>query len=213
MNTQNQANQANQTEMQQRFVNALEKIRAAILRGLKSFPRTKDRENAIAEATALCWHWFAALAAKGKAPETFPGTLGTYAARAVWSGRKLCGSDRPHEPLSIRTHFREDLSVVSLPDAALQNSASLAEALADNSRTSVPEQVCFRLDFPAWKRQQTARNQLIIDCFLAGERPGKVANQMKVSPSRISQIRDELAESWFAWSGADQAGDELASSE
>jgi hypothetical protein len=49
------------------------------------------KEEAIQEMTSLAWLWFLRLVEKGKDPTRFPTAIATFAARAVKSGRRLCG--------------------------------------------------------------------------------------------------------------------------
>jgi hypothetical protein len=49
------------------------------------------KEEALAEMVALCWVWFVRLARNGSDASAFPSALATFAARAVRSGRRLCG--------------------------------------------------------------------------------------------------------------------------
>ncbi len=57
-------------------------------------------EDAIAEMVALSWKWFVRLADRGKDPTQFPSSVATYAARAVRSGRRLCGQEKANDVLS-----------------------------------------------------------------------------------------------------------------
>src|SRR4051812_10304292 len=65
------------------------------------YVRCQDRrQNLIAEMVALAWAWFVRLAEKGKDGTQFPTALATFAARAVRSGRRLCGQERAKDVLS-----------------------------------------------------------------------------------------------------------------
>src|SRR5262249_50448364 len=69
---------------------------------------------------------------------------------------------------------------------------ALEERLRDNRQTPVPEQVCFRLDFPAWVGSRSERDRRIIDDLLQGERTLDVASRHGLSPGRVSQLRREF---------------------
>src|SRR5688572_22872606 len=60
------------------------------------------REDLVAEALALSWKWWVRLKRRGKTPEDFVSALATFAARAAWSGRRLCGQERAQDVLSAR---------------------------------------------------------------------------------------------------------------
>src|SRR5215471_13358720 len=58
------------------------------------------REDAIQEMIGLTWRWHLRLAEKGRDATCFPTALASYAARAVRSGRRLCGQEKANEVLS-----------------------------------------------------------------------------------------------------------------
>src|SRR5262245_12830323 len=58
------------------------------------------KDDCIAETLAIAWKWFIRLVEKGKDPMQFPSVLASYAARAVRSGRRLCGQLRAKDVLS-----------------------------------------------------------------------------------------------------------------
>ncbi len=64
---------------------------------------------------ALCWKWFLRLVEQVKDTADFPTTLAAYAARAVRSGRRLCGQEKSKDGLSPLAQQRRHFSVQSLP--------------------------------------------------------------------------------------------------
>jgi len=154
------------------------------------------KADAIAETVALAWKWFVRLARRGKDARRFPSVLASFAARAVRSGRRLCGQERSKDVLSPVAQQRHGFSVSKLPDFSTESSNPLAEALADNRRSPVPDQVQFRIDFPAWRRTQSRRDRRIIHAMTLGERTSDLAQQFRLSPARISQLRREFCADW-----------------
>src|SRR5262249_58041693 len=63
------------------------------------------------------------------------------------------------------------------------------ERLRDNTLTPVPDQVAFRIDFPAWLRTLTARERRLIRAMARNERTTDLSRQFQVAPGRISQLR------------------------
>src|SRR5262249_59964454 len=51
------------------------------------------RNDAVAEVVALAWKWYVRLVRRGQDPAAFASALATFAARAVRSGRRLCGRE------------------------------------------------------------------------------------------------------------------------
>jgi hypothetical protein len=58
------------------------------------------KEDFLAEMAALAWKWYVRLARRGKDVTRFPSALASYAARAVRSGRRLCGKEKAKDVLS-----------------------------------------------------------------------------------------------------------------
>jgi hypothetical protein len=162
-------------------------------RHLKSADR---KEEYVAEMVALAWKWHLRLAERGKDAAQFPTAIATFAARAVRSGRKLAGMDRAKDVLSPQARQRHGIAVAKLPDYSTLDGSTLDEALHDNTRSPVDEQVCFRLDFPAWRASRTDRDRRVLDDLMLGERTLDVAGKYGLSPGRISQLRRELHDDW-----------------
>jgi hypothetical protein len=162
-------------------------------RHLKSADR---KEECIAEMVALTWRWHLRLAERGKDAARFPTALATFAARAVRSGRRLAGMDRAKDALSPQARQRHGFAVGTLPDYSTLDGSPLHEALHDNTQSPVGEQVCFRIDFPAWRAGRTERDRRVLDDLMLGERTLAVAGKHGLSPGRVSQLRRELHDDW-----------------
>ena len=75
------------------------------------------------------------------------------------------------------------------------------EAIVEDTRTPVPDQVAFRIDFPAWLNSQTKRNRRIAEVLAVGCTTGEVAKRFRLSSGRISQLRQEFHRSWQEFHG------------
>jgi hypothetical protein len=170
------------------------------------------RADCIAEMVALCWLWFVRLVGRGQDPLAFPVLLATYAARQVRCGRGLCGQEKGKDALSGLAQRRHGFKVEPLPHSATsydrlgtvggqRKQDVLEELLHDNGQTPVPEQVCFRLDFPAWRRTHARRTRRLMDDMLLGERTRELARKYGLSPGRISQMRRALHNDWRHFCG------------
>ena len=82
---------------------------------------------------------------------------------------------------------------------------SLNEALLDNTKTPVPDQVSFRCDFPAWVKTHSDRNRRLIEDLMMVERTLDVSSKHGVSSARISQLRREFMEDWQQFCEPDAA--------
>jgi hypothetical protein len=60
----------------------------------------------------------------------------------------------------------------------------------------VPEQVQFRIDFPAWLATWPERDRRLIEALGLGERTMALAQQFGLTPGRISQKRRQYHDDW-----------------
>jgi hypothetical protein len=93
-------------------------------------------------------------------------------------------------------HQRHGFTVEKLPDCATMHGNPLEEALHEDDRTPVPDQVAFRVDFPAWLATRTERDRRMIEQLGMSERTRDVARRFGVADGRISQLRNEYREDW-----------------
>ena len=92
-------------------------------------------------------------------------------------------------------------SISKLPDFSTLSDNPLSDALIDNTRSPVPEQVQFRLDFPAWFRTRTDRDRRLIGDMAMGQRTLDLSRRYGLSPGRISQLRREFHDDWLRFCG------------
>jgi hypothetical protein len=162
------------------------------------------RADRVAETIGLAWRHFAALSRRGKKPEEFVTTLALRCSQAVKAGRRLAGCETGTDVLSPVARVRHGLRVTRMPDHDRESDRhplpdELAEALADNTRSAVPEQAAFRVDFPRWRASLRRRDRRVLDALAGGERTADAARRFKISPGRISQLRREFEQSWEAF--------------
>ena len=77
-------------------------------------------------------------------------------------------------------HILGSAGVGKLPDFETLSDNPLMTALVDNTRSPVPDQVCFRLDFPAWLNTLSEPDKRVVDnagFFHAGADPAKVSDE------------------------------------
>lgn len=170
-------------------------------------PATKA--DKIAEAVALGWQWYRRLAERGKDAAAFPMTFASLLAKAVRSGRGLCGQAKAKDVLSPHAQRQHHFRVSSLPTSTAtaheylygtvrgqQQLDEFEERLADNTMTPVPDQVVFRIDFKNWLETLTVRERRILRAMARAERTQDLSRCFGVSPGRISQMRRAFADGW-----------------
>jgi hypothetical protein len=158
--------------------------------------KPEKRDEAIAEMVALAWKSFVNCVRNGKNPLEFPMALARRAAQGVHNGRRLCGQEKIKDVLSPRAQQQHNFTVVSLPEGSSLNGNVFDEALIDNTQTPVPEQVSFRIDFPAWRLTRTERDRRVIDDLMVGERTLDVADNHGLTAGRVSQLRRDFYQDW-----------------
>ena len=154
------------------------------------------KQELLAELRGLCWAWFLRLVERNRDAPALASTLADFAARAVRSGRRLCGHERAKDVLSPVAQRRHGFAVCRLPMQNTLTGTPLAEALCDNTRTPPDEQAQFRCDFPAWLRTRSERDRRIIEDMARDERTSVLARKYRVSPGRISQLRQAYEADW-----------------
>jgi hypothetical protein len=155
-----------------------------------------QRQEAIAEMIGLTRKWFLRLSERGQDASQFPSALARFAACAVQGGRRLCGIDPAQDVLSGRAQQRQHFGIGSLGNGSSLSGHLLEEALHDNSQTPVPDQVAFRLDFPAWLTTRSERDRRLAQDLMRGERTLDVSRKYGTSAARISRLRREFYEDW-----------------
>jgi hypothetical protein len=168
------------------------------------------KADAIQEMRALAWKWFLSLIERGKDPADFVATFVDFLARAVKCGRRLAGMLKAKDVMNPATQHRHGFKVEPLPFSHRADQERLysdphgqelhdayEERLRDNSITPVPDQVQFRIDFPAWLATLTGRERRLIRLMARNERTLDLSRQFELSPARISQLRREFHDDWL----------------
>lgn len=152
-----------------------------------------DREEAIADVLAYGFASFLRLKERGKDPTTFPAVFAHFVAKAVANGRgvvpRLSTRDLLGHPRGERVpvHKLDDL----MPDGGWWRDLAL------DRRARVDEQAAFNLDFPVWLGTLSAVKRHVAELLARGHGTDEVAQGTGVSAGRVSQLRRELADSWF----------------
>ena len=210
-------------DLQARFHTLLPRIETHAAIYFRYIPCPGRRADCVAEATALGWQWFLRLVARGRDPARFPGAFATLLARAVQSGRRVCGGKRSADVLSRLAQRRHGFAVEALPattragheelygrprDQQLQD--AFEERLRDNATTPLDQQAMFRIDFWAWLGTLTRRERRLIWLMAQNERTKDLARRFGISAGRTSQLRGEFARGWRRFCGDEDPGERPA---
>jgi hypothetical protein len=158
----------------------------------------ESRADAVQEVVAYATLAIARLAELKKLDLAFPTVLARYGIVQFRDGRRVGNHLRICDVLSSYAQHRKGFIVERL-DHFDKETNEWAEAIVEDSRTPVPEQAAFRIDFPDWLKVLSKRNRRIAEALAVGHSTSQVARRFKVSPARISQLRAELQISWQAF--------------
>lgn len=155
-----------------------------------------ELEECQALAVAAAFVAYLSLTRRGKDPSRFPSRIATRAAPFVQGVRAVGSRVNSKDVLSEAAQRARGFRVRSLDRLAEIKGEAWQEALADNTRSPVPDQVCFRVDFPAWLNTLSQRDRRVVGELMAGEQTVDVAGKFGLSPTRVSQLRHEFEEGW-----------------
>jgi len=159
-------------------------------RAFFSWPQV-HREEALAETTATAFVSFIRIKQSGKNPFDFPTRLVRWAITHVLAGRHVGSRDNSRDVMARVAQVRHDFGVDSFTRIGYWH-----YCLIDSRQTPVPDQVSFRIDFAAWLKTLSCREQRIALLLCEGYTTGEVAQRFQLSAGRISQLRRELCDSW-----------------
>jgi hypothetical protein len=150
-----------------RFPSALEQLQCRFLGILPRIERhariyfrhvgcRQKRTDLIAETVALAWKWFARLAEKGRDGTQFPTALASYAAKAVRSGRRVCGQERGRDVMSQCAQQRHSFCVGKCYTRTPERDSKL-KSISEHRQT-LPEHSTLEIRaFPSRGRAKNAR--------------------------------------------------------
>ena len=172
--------------------------------------RCRDaRADRVAETVALAWCWYVRLAERGRDGAEFAAALARFAARAVRSGRRVCGQEKSRDIMNSAAQRRFGFTVESLlvtmrcPHADVRRRSRdrgdlgvFEERLIDNTITAFPERAAFRIDFPAFVRTFSDRDRALAEFLSLGHSADNAARRFGVSTPRVSQLRKRWCRAW-----------------
>ncbi len=154
------------------------------------------REDAVTEVIANATCAYRRLHERNELQRAFATALAKFAIKSYWSGRRCGTSQCSRDVCSSRAKQTAGFELCSL-GAPGDQVGEWMECLVDNRVTSIPNQVAFRIDFPRWLDELSPRDRRIAERLSLGYSTSDVASEFKISPGRISQLRRQLADSWY----------------
>lgn len=161
------------------------------------------KAEAVQEAVANALVAYSRLVEQGRESVAFATVLAKFAIAQVRSGRQVGGRLNIKDISSKYCQQRKGVRLGRLDRFDPQENC-WQEAVVEDYRTPVLDQVAFRFDFPAWLQTLPPRDRKIARALAAGERTTDLAARFGVSLARISQLRREFERSWLAFHGEEQ---------
>ena len=180
------------------FLDLLPTIRSHARRAFRNH-HTERRHEFVQEVIASAFVAFARLLEQGRCHLAFPAVLARFGIRRVYSGRRVGTPTNQNDVMSPAAQRFWGLTVKQsdLPN----EDGGWHEAFVEDMQTPVPDQVCFRVDFPDWLSRLTERDRQIAEALGGGATTGEVAKAFQLSAARISQLRRVLHDSWLVFQG------------
>ena len=158
------------------------------------------REDAVCEVVANAFRAFHRLVELGKWDIAYGRPLAWFAVAQFRAGRRVGTKLNSRDVYARQAQSRGGFRLEQLHSTSAASGA-WAELLTDDTLTPIPDQVAFRLDFPAWLKRQPKRDRRLALFLAMGNTPTRAARRFQVSTARISQIRAQLRDDWATYQG------------
>ena len=136
---------------------------------------------------------YARLAARGREQLAYPSPLARYGLKYYRSGRLVGSPTNARDACSKRCQRQRGCRVDSLQE--------WQETVLTDRRSTPAEIAALRMDFSAWFTTLSLRDQRLAKLLAVGESTGRVAQMLRITSGRVSQLRRELYASWVQFTG------------
>jgi len=155
------------------------------------------RQEMLADVFANAYAAFVRLVERGLDRLAYPTVLAKFAIRQVWAGRKTGCRQNVLDVMSSHAQRRKGFSVRPLCE---QNAAGHWEELVVEDRRATPAEIAsLKIDFSDWLGKLERFKRAVALRLAAGDTTADAARRFKLSPGRISQLRQELCAEWNAF--------------
>lgn len=155
---------------------------------------SEAREEAVAEAIANAFVAFVRLDEQDRVEAATGRSLARFAVRQFFAGRRVGNRLNGNDVLSTYARRRHNFSLARLDRQ--DEHGNWRDVLVEDHRATPADLAASRIDFPAWLKTLPVRDRRIALKLANGHSTGAVASRFKISVSRVSQLRRELAERW-----------------
>ncbi len=161
------------------------------------------KAEAVQEAVANALVAYARLVEQGRESVAFATVLARFAIAQVRAGRHVGGRLNAQDISSNYCQQKKRIRLGQL-DRFDPVENCWQETIVEDRRTPILDQVCFRIDFPAWLDSLPPRDRKIAQCLAEGLSTTEVAGRFGLSLARVSQLRREFERSWLEFHGEEK---------
>jgi hypothetical protein len=162
--------------------------------------RGEARADAVQEMVADTVVAYARLASLGKENLAYVSPLVHYAKSKLQAGRRVGNRLNVRDVLSTYCQQRKGIVVERL-DRVNERAGQWNEILVEDRRASPADLAAIRIDFCEWIKTLPANRRRAAALLALGETTSAVAEKLRVSSGRVSQIRKALCDSWELFTG------------
>jgi len=188
--------QPDRTDWQTKFLDLVPAIRTYAAYAFRKLPQD-FREEAVAEVIARTCVAFARLAERDLLAKAYPTVLARFAVAQYADGRRTGTTTNTRDLTSPATAKKHGIRVDSLHRFQTEK-REWKELVVEDSTAGPAEVAAFRIDFETWLEGLPSSKRKLVNQLVDGSTPSEVAAKQNLSRGRVSQIRNELAQSWDA---------------
>jgi hypothetical protein len=177
-----------------RFLAMLPQIREQARIAFRS-AKPEAQEELITEVIANAFVAFARLIERGKADLAYPTPLARFAVRQVCAGRRVGTKLNVRDVSSHYAQLVKSIRVERL-DRFDDEQGEWRQALIEDRKAGPAEIAASRIDVGDWFKSLGRGKCKIAKTLARGEATSTVARMFGVTAGRISQLRQELKQSW-----------------
>ncbi len=159
-----------------------------------------DKDEAVQEVICNACASFSRLAAQGRKEAATWSSLARFGVRQVRDGR-MVGTPRNVKDVTSQHCQQRKNIVVQNTHCWDDTKEEWAEMVVEDRHATPADLATFRLDFRDWLKSLSRRNRKIALKLCRGESTRSVARLFHLSAGRISQLRNELYETWRRFQG------------
>jgi RNA polymerase sigma factor (sigma-70 family) len=186
-------------EWQDRFMQLVPRIRRYAemrFRGLSG----DAHDDMVQETIARALVDFLRLRERNKESMAYATPLARFAVAHVQHGRRVGNRLNARDVSSEYCQRRQGILRHSL-DSDDGCDKTWHEALLESKHSSPAEVATARIDVARWLATLPKRSRKLAECLAVGNTTASTARSFGVSPGRVSQLRRELCEAWYAFQG------------